>query len=101
MIKLCEKCSLQEMACPKNFEWLVLRAGLSSDDSRACPNALYNADVAQCAFFVKASTHALCSGSRVQSAGFNSMGNGCSINSRWQLGFVENNVTSVTLQQCM
>jgi len=47
MIKLWEKCSLQEMACPKNFEWLVLRAGLSSDDSRACPNALYNADVAQ------------------------------------------------------
>ena len=38
---------VQEMACPKKFEWLVLRAGLSSDHSRACPNALYDADVAQ------------------------------------------------------
>ena len=35
------------MACPKNFEWLVLRAGLSCDHSKACPNALYNADVAK------------------------------------------------------
>jgi hypothetical protein len=39
MIKLWEKCSLQEMACPKNSEWLVLRAGLSSHHSRACPNS--------------------------------------------------------------
>ena len=35
----CEKCSLQEMACPKNSEWLVLRAGLSFHHSRACPNS--------------------------------------------------------------
>ena len=40
---------VQEMACPKKFEWLVLRAGLSSDHSRACPNAPYNADVTQIA----------------------------------------------------
>ena len=52
---------LQEMACLKNFAWLVPRlgisqihlnghvprAGLSFDHSRACPNILYNADVAQ------------------------------------------------------
>ena len=42
-----EKCSLQEMACSRNFEWLVPRAGLSSDHSWVCTNALYNADVAQ------------------------------------------------------
>ena len=50
---------VQEMACPKKFEWLVLRAGLSSDHSRACPNAPYNADVAQLLYKVPSNPMAL------------------------------------------
>ena len=50
---------VQDMAYPKKLEGLVLRAGLSSDHSKARPHAPYNADVAQLLYKVPSNPMAL------------------------------------------